>query len=310
MDACLMGGLEVAQELMGTTRFFVGSPDLVAGDGLEYQHILAASTLTSQTNARVWSQQVVASFGQCYDSANGYDTIMAADVNQVAEVSRQVSGLADVLVAQMATERPKIAAARRESHRYSEDVLAGGMYRYSVDLNDFCDELAKRSSSGAVKRQAQAVLQAMSNLIVGSWKDAQYPHTTDGQKGLSIFFPRNNFDPSFPEYTARSLTFLQDARQHWDEFLRAYLGPPVRMASSAATGSEFSRWDGIRMRDGTGTWRALPTESQTPCHGGPARVALTDAGGEQPVSPDLRHAAIPPATARAFREIGHGTVPK
>ncbi len=64
------------------------------------------------------------------------------------------------------------------------------MYRYSVDLSDFCDELATRLSSPAGRSQAKAVMQAVAGLIVGSWKGADYSETTDGQKGPSICFPK------------------------------------------------------------------------------------------------------------------------
>lgn len=213
MDACLMGGLEVAAEVQNYTNYFVASAELEDGDGWEYQDILAANRLTATTDAATWSQYCVTSFANRYNPNNGDSTLMAADMSRTSLVSSAVSALASSLIANMASERTNISASVSASRRYEG---------YYLDLYDFCDELAARAASATVRTQANAVKSAINSMLKSYWKDAQYGGSTDGQRCLSIYFPPSSGDSGMGIYNGSTLRFLADANQHWDEMLTQF----------------------------------------------------------------------------------------
>jgi clostripain len=90
MDACLMGGLEVASEVQNYCKQFVASADVKPGDGWEYQNILAPAHLSkTNPNAEVWAEYIVTSYKNRYDADNSTTTMMAADAKQIANVASQ-----------------------------------------------------------------------------------------------------------------------------------------------------------------------------------------------------------------------------
>ncbi len=278
MDACLMGGLEVAAELQGMARYFVASPDLVNWDGLEYQVILKPQVLTPNTSPRVWTQQIVASFASRYDAYDSADTLMAADMRFAPNVGRELSDLADALTANLNAERAQIRVAFQQTRHYAPD------YTTAIDLNQFCRELIQRSRTQSVRQAAQAVVQSLKDMIVDVWNDPQFAHTANSQRGLSIYFPRNAFDYDFGSYTGKKLSFLADTSQHWDNFLIAYLGKPVYarsdgtfqrptiMAARTQTGSEGTSIDATWTTDGL-----VAAASETPIRRASSTVATTTA---------------------------------
>ena len=265
MDACLMGGLEVAAELRDMARYFVASPDLVNWDGLEYQAILKPQVLTPNTSPRVWTQQIVGSFGTRYDADDSVDTLMAADLRFAPNVGRELSDLADALTANLNLERATIRVAFQQTRHYAPDQTA-------IDLNQFCRELIKRARTESVRQAAQAVVRSLQDMIVEVWNDPQFAHTANSQRGLSVYFPKNAFDYNFGSYTGKKLSFLADTSQHWDNFLIAYLGKPIFVVSEGG----FQRPSNMAARTRTGSERTSVDRHWT-------SVGLEAAASETPI---------------------------
>jgi clostripain len=227
MDACLMGSLEVAYEIKDYAYFFVGSAELVPGDGFEYQSILASSNLSSITSAQTWAQYLVTAYGSRYGSDNDNPTLMAADLQQISALSSNLSTFATLLINDLSSEKTHISDAWSASRHYTDDNTYSSVYRSFLDLYDFSEEIYTRSTNSSIRSQAQTVMNTLADSVLKQfWRDTGYAGTTDGQRCFSVYFPANNNDSGgYANYNAANLSFLSDANQHWDEFLQAYFSP-------------------------------------------------------------------------------------
>jgi hypothetical protein len=200
MDACLMGQMEVAYEIKDYAHYFLASAENIPLDGWDYASILRPSDLGFSVSADTWARGLVAAYANYYEPWNQNQTLMAADLDYVGVLAEQVSGLADVLMANMASERTHIAYAWNASRHYSDNPFDPYYLDY-LDLYDFCDELKARSSNAVIQWQAGTVMSTISPIVLDSyWKDNEYKPTTDGQRCLSIYFPPDKADYGFADY--------------------------------------------------------------------------------------------------------------
>jgi len=245
MDACLMGELEVAYEIKDYADFFVASAERIPGYGWDYASILRPSDLGFSVSAETWAEGLVASYGTYYTQHPQEwlrnQTLMGANLDYIGFLAEQVSGLADVLMANLASERTHIADAWNASRHYSDDPLSL-YYQDYLDLYDFCDELKARSSNAVIQWQAGTVMSTIWPILLDSyWKLSEYKGTTEGQRCLSIYFPPDKADCGFADYDELHLSFLKDTNQHWDEFLAAYFAlPPVAQGWQGSVGSDWN----------------------------------------------------------------------
>ncbi len=231
MDACLMGGLEVAYEIKEYARYFAASAELVPGDGCEYQVILDPVYLSATTTPEVWAENVVSAYRDHYDVYNENPTFMAARTSAVGPLSAAVSDLASVLISNMATERSNIESARASARRYTDEPSSSGnpYYEYVIDLYDFCRDLQILSSNTNIENACLAVRQWITDdLLANWWADLDYPGTTFYQRCFWIYFPPDytgQYATDRDNYNGSYLSFLSDPNQRWDEFLNLYLVP-------------------------------------------------------------------------------------
>ena len=246
IDACLMGGLEVACEIEDYASLFVASAERIPDYGWDYASILRPSDLGFSVDAETWAERLVASYGTYYTQHPQLvllrnQTLMDADLHYIGLLAEQVSGLADVLMANLASERMHIAYAWNASRHYSDDPLST-YYQDFLDLYDFCDELNARSSNAVIQLQAVAVMSTILPIVLDScWKNDAYWDTTDGQRCMSIYFPPDKADCGFADYDEVHLSFLADPLQHWDEFLKAYFAlPPLTQLWLGSMGGDWN----------------------------------------------------------------------
>ncbi len=207
-DACEQSMVEVQATWRGYTQFIAASQEDVGWNGFEYDQVVAAL----QANPGMTPQQLAVELAQSMTD----NTIAAVALNSawdslVTAVDEWSVALLDGL--------PTYRAAYDQAYKSTQAVAD----RTNRDLYDAAAEIKARVSDPVIKAKCQAVMDAVSSVVLYEWhnggkyKDAH---------GIGIFWPKTRADldePSSPqndfEYY-RTLRFSQ--MTHWDEFIAVY----------------------------------------------------------------------------------------
>jgi len=214
-DACLMAGVEVADQISPYCDFMVGSEANEPGTGANYDLTLSALVADPLMTSQDLAAQVVSDFVYSYDDTPepGY---AEADVTQSASYMYTVQTLVDSVDA-LATELETNMSALVNYVMNCWDTVEYYSSDY-VDLYDLTSIMAEYVPSEDVKTLAEAVMDAVNATILsyGFW-DAPGGRTIENAHGLTVYFPDvAGYDSS---YASPGCEFAADTM--WDEFLNA-----------------------------------------------------------------------------------------
>jgi hypothetical protein len=188
-DACLMNMVEVAYQLKGTSQVVVGSEELEPGEGWPYDRVLEAlAARPTMTGAQLGSlivDRYVASY------AGDSVTQSALDLARLDDVAEKVTALAKALTKAIkdAAEFAAVARTLNATQRFDTADF--------VDLGHFCQELAKRSKSAAVKAAAKdtaGALKARGGFVIAErHRGPGVSHAS----GAAIYFPRGPVNKAY-----------------------------------------------------------------------------------------------------------------
>jgi hypothetical protein len=213
-DGCSTASIEVQALWHGTAVATVHSQEYVGMDGIEYDLVLAAM----QANPAMTPDQVAAASSQSA-SVNHERTwsAAAADARWDALLAA-VDGWAVALQAGLPAYRAKIDQAFGPAQDFWGDPG-------DVDLYDAAARAAAVIPDPAIQAASQAVMAAVSNVVLDEWHINAY----HGAHGITIYLPTRAAQLDFagtPDVDVdyyRTLPFAQWT--HWDEFLVAYQVP-------------------------------------------------------------------------------------
>jgi hypothetical protein len=208
-DACLMGMVEVAEEMSGAVDVFLGSQDLEPGQGWPYNTFLKAWSQnvdrTPAEVAKLLSKHFLAAYsGGVFGRANV--TMSAFDMAKLPRYRQAVSEVGKELARMpRATQKTLKSAAKATKFFFNSD------YR---DLIDFINQSAKKR----VMIQSAAELRAAQSEFVIANDQNQDRNTY----GLSIWLPTET--KTYGEFKSRYQKMSFDQKTKWTGFLKTMLG--------------------------------------------------------------------------------------
>jgi len=211
MDACMMGSLEVANELRDRARYLVASFFSEPGLGWNYEFF---SGVTSSSDPRSIGQLIVDKY---FESLPNYSPLSlcvydSANVQTVVEnVSELGSKLKSVLQSDSSSKSRFLNY--RNSSATADNVLP---YNLLIDLKSFTTQISQKETVTELVDIANAVISSLQNLAI-------YNRTSPGTDAtISIFFPTSSKD--WYEYSNDLSTLLFNTEcPGWIEFLQAFI---------------------------------------------------------------------------------------
>jgi len=233
-DACLMGMLEQAYEAKDYADYWIASQNLGIAVFAYERYAQAAEEGLEPRDLAVRVAQEYAGHESILARPR---TIAAHDLRRVDEVVAAVDELAAALEADIDSTYDDIHEARRVAQKFdSQDYYDITEWDVYLDLYDLSTHLVAELSDPAVTAAAQAVQNAVEEMVVFEYHASAWPYegtdSLDNARGLSIYFPPDRGAYEYGDYVYDEL-FSFTLGSRWDEFLRLYfqvsgLTPPVR----------------------------------------------------------------------------------
>lgn len=207
-DACLMGMVEVADEMAESVEYFVGSQDLEPGQGWPYNTFLtrwmASGDLSAADVSRVLTEEFLTAYsGGIYGRASV--TLSAFDMSHLGAYKQAVRELSDEIRAQPTSQLSKIKSATTRSKTF-----------YNSDYVDMIDFLDRISSLGVSLTKAAAVRDIHQDLV---FANAQNQDTRT--HGLSVWVPAA---ATFSEHWGRYEKLQFNRATGWGHAMKRVLG--------------------------------------------------------------------------------------
>jgi hypothetical protein len=184
-DACLMATYEVASNLAPVADRMVASEELEPGHGWDYRALQAIAD-DPGADADDLGRAIVDGFGEQAEDqgTDGEITLALLDLTQmpaldgaVAEFGEALSDDVDAVAPVVGHERARALAFGR-SPDPAQDT-------HMTDLGRLAEEIGGRREAEAVSDEADAVVDALDDVVVGSVAG----EATSDATGLSIYFP-------------------------------------------------------------------------------------------------------------------------
>ena len=242
-DACLMGMIEVDNQVKPFAQVRVGSEETEPGGGWPYNLIM--SDLVSNPT---WSAVQLGSaiVDRYYQSYYGREVQSATNLGAPYDaLNGAVDLFAQALIDYMGTYRPQYTQAFQASQRFDEPLY--------VDLYDFASQINSRISEPEINDAANAVMIAVEAAVINEKHGTHWP----GAHGVSIYYPWRDLDSDYSDLQFTQLT-------QWDEYLAAYLygGQPAMHVQSIEMG--YREWGRLYL---IGTVVAIVDADEGPVQG-------------------------------------------
>jgi hypothetical protein len=188
-DACLMSMLETAYALRHAGTVMVGSEELEPGFGWSYDLFLEQLVQHPESSAADLAKFIVQSYKKNYQALATFDattTLSAVDLSRIELIAVELSGFADDLRTNLASELRFVKQARDTCKSYapSDDY-------YHVDLIRFLDQYASKTQNAALRSRARGLSTLMRASIVDNYAGTDRDNQTSfGSNGIAIYFPR------------------------------------------------------------------------------------------------------------------------
>ena len=203
-DACLMGMVEVADEMSASVDYFVGSQDLEPGDGWPYSPFLQKWAANPELNAKEVAQLLSKEFLAAYDGGVYGEipvTLSVYDLSKLPAFNKAIAELANELMSKSAPEMKKMKEASNNTKYFT--------YSDYLDLWDFMDQMENQKVTASA---VDAVRKAQSELVI-----ANDQNVSSSTHGLSIWIPNSwNFGDHWERY--QNLNFHKNTG--WGNFVQ------------------------------------------------------------------------------------------
>ena len=252
-DACLMGMVEVFNEIQRYVGWAVAADDEIPDTGWPYTAILQWLGANPESHPRMLADKIVDLCAEAYSDPDQYPeskvSFAACDLSKSAKILEAMINLTNELSA--CIEKPSIREVVRKARDFAEDLRE----RAYVDLYSFCSELIQLTEPKGEFRQLTDAANSVMNAI-GSPESAgfvtefkfsdSYPQKySKDARAVSICFPESDDlagsiqgqQINWGSY--KKLTFCVKTR--WPDFLEKFwgrepveAGPPPMVLGKAA----------------------------------------------------------------------------
>ncbi len=237
-DACSMGSIEVAYQVMPYARYLVGSEIRVPDDGFEYTGPLTALAANPNMPTIEFCDEILYHYSEYYLSLPGtpnwYElnesfTLSVVDLGLVDELVVAVGSLATELQDNLGLWVNHVAVARNLTESYDAAWINDG-----IDIYHFAENLRNLTPNATINALAEGVMAAVEASVLNETHGTNPDNSlvsVNHTHGLSMYFypPLASRDPTYP---LQGMNFTQDTV--WDELLALYpselaLGNPTVM---------------------------------------------------------------------------------
>lgn len=207
-DACLMGMVEIAQEMAPAIDYYIGSEELEPGEGWPYDALLERWNFKSVKTAREVSQILVEEYDNYYKKNREAVTLSAFDMSQMESFNTKINAFVEKLIA-MPTDQRELAY---------ESARSGVSFYFSdyVDLGSSFSKVHEKfvDKDPELTHLIMDADQTLAQVVVAN----RVSHHYEGAKGLSMWIPSEaEYDRYREEY--QSLKF--GSQSGWLRLLEA-----------------------------------------------------------------------------------------
>lgn len=186
-DACLMAMAEVANEMLGSVHYFVGSQETEPGAGWPYTDFLSRWEATPNATPDQVSKILVDAYVKSYEGgSNGTSdvTLSAYDLTQFSGLNQAVAKLGADIRSLNATDKSKVLDVAKTVQSFAVNDYA--------DLLDFVKKLSAANISGINQDDLVSVQAAAQQVIIANEDTPNFVNAT----GLSIWLPTDHWSYS------------------------------------------------------------------------------------------------------------------
>lgn len=222
-DACLMAQLEVITTLSPYARYAVAAEEVIPGAGYDYVTALGALVANPAMTAPELGQVIVDGYMAYYtDVVTDYEAfdLHVYDLANTAGVQAALEAFSAAVQAAPAENLTAIGNARNNAQLFSADDPETVDYYSSVDLVDFMRLLTQLTPDAGVQAAAQAVIDAVSALVVYGAASPGLP----GANGLAVYFPANTRTFAIADNNQTYPDHLGTPMAGWLAFLNTFHG--------------------------------------------------------------------------------------
>jgi Clostripain family len=234
-DACLMGMVEVFDEIQPYVGWVVAAADEIPDTGWPYTDVLKLLGDRPDTRPKELAERIVDTCAKWYshrkpdtgditDSDDGSDAKVSFAACDLSHSRALLESMRDLTTALRAcVPDTSVRKAVKEARDFAED-LAEKAY---VDLYSFCSELVRRTERQELRNAASGVMYVLNDLIAAFQFSSSYPQKySKDARAVSICFPESaelvgsipNLQVNWGSYI--DLTFNRTT--HWTCFLTEF----------------------------------------------------------------------------------------
>ncbi|MBM3266060.1 MAG: hypothetical protein FJZ01_00290 [Candidatus Sericytochromatia bacterium] len=214
MDACLMAHVEMAYQMQGYGKNLVASEELEPGLGWDYNEWLSALSANPSADGAAHGAMIVKGFHKSYTPGGAHyggrqQDVTLSNLSYDAvknDLTPALNNLSDQLLAQMATDKAAIKAAR-----------SGSVEFYNSDCADLGSFVAKIESVASLKGAAKAVRDAYGKAVTA---EAHAGSGVEGASGGVVYFPESKWSWKKDYDDASKIAF---AGEKWRTFLAEFI---------------------------------------------------------------------------------------
>lgn len=211
-DACLMGSVEVCDDLKDFAKYYVGSEKSVWAPGWPYQYIFNDLRTDPSMDGKRLSADIVSRFAQ-YNVENSHNdyTLAGVYLDRTSDMTAAVDLFAKSAIENIDAEASNLKEANRAT------VSVDDAYPDFKDLSLLMTNVAAKAQTADLISKANDVNNSVANMVLYRTQGESLEGTWGG---LSIWMPSATYYSAYiDEY--RKLTFAKDT--DWDDFLDIFI---------------------------------------------------------------------------------------
>jgi len=216
MDACLMGMLEVANDIQDSGKWFCASSTLMemSPAGWPYDYFLEDLRQEPDMSGQDLARAMVTRYRQYYEAYGSLQEASFAgmSLDRTNNVISAVNEFAGEAVNKIDSEKDNLLEAQSSSQSMYNSELGMGCPDY-IDLNDFMYQVTQNVTDTELINLAGDVMDAVENTVVYVYSG---PSMATNNGGLSIWLPDATFYSAYI-YSYEALPFAEDTE--WPQFL-------------------------------------------------------------------------------------------
>ena len=211
-DACLMGSVEVCDDLKNFGKYYVGSENSEWTPGWPYQYFLNDLRTDPSADGKVLSADIVSRYAQFnVEQAKNDYTLAGVTLDMTSDMTGAVDLFAKSAIENIDTQASNLQDADELTPSVSDS------YPDFKDLKLFMDNVTISVTNSDMVSKANDVVSSLSRLVLYR---TQGSLLVGERGGLSIWLPTQTYYSTYiTEY--RKLNFAKNT--DWDEFLDVFL---------------------------------------------------------------------------------------